>query len=465
MRTPDDEVPPVEWTTGRLEIDAETGRFRDEHGREVMMRGINAGGRSKWAPFLPFPIPDAAELAEVERRAEVFFGRIPEWGLDTVRLPFSWEALEPQRGQYDRRYLERYRAMIEAAWSHRLRVVVDFHQDVYASPFAGDGFPIWTLPSHLQGRPRRDDPQWFLRYAADADVQYAYERFWHNADGIREAFGEMWETMAEEFGDHPAVAGFEIINEPGWGEATDIEAWKHEVLLPFYEEIEDRIHAVAPEVPVLYNPPGIEGLVPGGVDRVRPEGDKLVYAPHHYDGGLVRGEAWSGRPPEPVVETFAAFRDEHATPVFVGEFGITHGAEGGHEWLERFVDALDAHRISGTLWEYSVSDEAWNGEDLAVVTPEGDERPVLDVYVRPWLRAVAGTEAEFRWDAEAERVEASWLSDGGTTEVVVPSRLFDGEPDDLEVESVDGAYTWDDARQELRVRAPAGSYVDVRFST
>lgn len=456
-------VPPVEHENARLEIDSGSGHFRDEHGRQVVLRGINAGGRSKWAPFLPFPVPESPSPEQVRERAIPFFESAADWGLDTLRLPFSWEAVEPVRGAYDEAYLDRYRAMLDAAWTHDMRVIVDFHQDVYASPFCGDGFPLWTLTDDELGPPCRDDALWFLRYTMDGRVQRAFQRFWDNVDGVRDAFEAMWTHLGERLGDHPSVVAFELINEPGWGESVDVERWKRDVLMPFYAEMERVVHQVVPDVLVCYDPPGIDALYPIEVERHRPEGEGFIYGPHYYDNGLVNGLPWAGSNPEPVAEILADFRAQHATPVLIGEFGYHHGAKGAEQWLERVVDALDQYHLSGTLWEYSITDEFWNAEDLSVVDPDGSERSILEIYARPWLRALSGTHADFRWDPARQHAWAEWLADGGVTEIAIPTRTFDSEPVNLEIQGRNAAYTWDTERRELRVQAPAGSLVTVQF--
>ena len=464
MNRPPADVAPVEREDARLTIDDETGELRDRRGRSVAMRGLNAGGRSKWAPYLPFPVSDAAPIEEVAETAREFFARPARWGLDTIRMPFSWEGLEPQRGAYDEQYLERYRAMLDAAWQHGMGVVVDFHQDMYASPMYGDGFPHWTLPDELQGPPRRDNPVWFTGYFFDPRVRRAFERFWANCDGIRDAFEQMWRFLADQIGDHPGVVGFEIMNEPGWGDAWDVDAWKKRTLMPFFSQLEEAVHEVAPELLVFYDCPGVDAWLPLEAEFCRPDGDGFVFAPHYYDSGLVNGAPWAGSEPEPVFAKMKRFQEREATPVLLGEFGVHDGAKGSRYWLDRVYDALDQHRLSSTIWEYSTSPELWNYEDLSVVDPDGTPRPAAEALTRPWLRALSGSEADFTWSSDTRKAWAEWLADGGVTEISVPTTLFDREPRDLRVSGRGAEYTWDQARGELRVRAEKNALVTVRFS-
>ena len=140
--------------TGPLRVGP--GVFVDELGRSVLVRGMNVSGLGKlpasgaappgqgWfepsgsASFVGRPLP----LAE----ARGHFSRIASWGFHTIRLLVPWEAVEGRApGLYDQAYLDSLRALAGLADEAGLRVVVDFHQDVWSRFTGGDGAPRWTL--------------------------------------------------------------------------------------------------------------------------------------------------------------------------------------------------------------------------------------------------------------------------------------------------------------------------------
>ena len=197
-----------------------SGRWRvkgrailDDRGRQVLLRGANAGGRSKRPPFLPWDVDDGRRI---------LLDLLASWGLNCLRLPFTWEALEPERGTYDQAWLEAYAGLVDAAWQRGLGCIVDFHQDVFAAPFSGDGFPLWAVPAELRDLPGGDtaDGHWFMQYLdGSGPVARCFDRLWANEDGLLDAMEAMWRTVAGRLAGHPGVIGYEVINEPGWGTA------------------------------------------------------------------------------------------------------------------------------------------------------------------------------------------------------------------------------------------------------
>ena len=198
--------------TADFRLVASGTEFHDSLGRVVVLRGVDAGGRSKFAPYVPFDFGTDFDGALAK-----YMDRAASWGIDVMRVPFTWAALEPTQGQDDATWLAHYDAIIDAAWARGIWSVIDFHQDVYAEEFCGDGFPGWTLTS--PPAPHHDCPQWSFEYFSDDAVKAAFDAFWAPALAVMTAYLAAWDRMVARYKDKPGVLGFEPINEPGWGTA------------------------------------------------------------------------------------------------------------------------------------------------------------------------------------------------------------------------------------------------------
>jgi endoglycosylceramidase len=435
-------VPPE---VARLRLETEGTRLLDAEGREVLLRGVNAGGRSKFEPFFPFPfaesgLPDQAGEPPFDEAMRAYADRVGAWGLNVVRLPFSWEALEPTRGAYDDAYLERYAALAGSLGSRGIRVVVDFHQDVFARPLCGDGFPLWALPDP-DAQPRADCTGWFLGYLGDAEVDAAFDRFWAGEDGLLEAFEAMWRRVAARLWPVVGVIGFEVLNEPHPGTA-DQEAWARDVLTPFYTRMAQVVREEAPGALVFFGSPGTDA--PEGATAVGvPGGDGFVFGPHYYSPSVfIFGPDAGTYDTVAELEPWAAVRDAFGVPLIVGEFGSVTGTEGGGRYMSACLDALDAHLLNGTAWEYSTARDDWNDEGYSVTGYGGEETPSALALVRAYPRAVAGDLVSFAFDAAT--LEATLVYDArpGVTEIAAPARLYPDGPASA-VEGVDAATTYD----------------------
>ncbi len=184
-------------------------KFVDEGGRERIFNGVNlcdkgAHKNGKRVYELPFD--------------EKVISRLAENGFNIVRLGIIWDAVEPQPRKYDEEYLDRVQAVADLCEKYGIYFYLDMHQDLYASNDAGgDGAPLWAAKTGgAEFKPAKF--VWAEGYFWGKAVQNSFTAFWNNekVDGVplQTYFQDMWKHVAERFKDHPALFGFDVLNEP-----------------------------------------------------------------------------------------------------------------------------------------------------------------------------------------------------------------------------------------------------------
>ena len=412
--------------------------FRDSLGRVVFLRGVDAGGRSKLAPYVPF---DFSGDSDFDAALAKYMDRAASWGIDAMRVPFTWAALEPVQGQDDGQWLARYDAILDAAWARGIWTVVDFHQDVYAENFCGDGFPSWTLTN--PPAPHHDCPQWGLEYFSDDGVRAAFDAFWANTDGVQDAFFAAWDVMIARTKDKPGVLGFEAINEPAAGTA-DEATFEATTLAAFFAKFVAHARALAPTSLIFVDATGLDA-VDLSTALVRPPGDGVVFAPHFYPLTTIPDAVL------PDMQKWQAVGAAWNVPVFVGEFGSRNALDSTLPFMQAHFDALDALGMSGTEWEYSQSTELWNAEADSIVDGDGTEFPVAQAVIRPFARAVSGSAIATGFDTTTSTFTLSYApSAGGVTAVSLPARAY---PSGYDVALAGGCYDATSVPGQMLVQA------------
>jgi endoglycosylceramidase len=430
-----------------------------------MLRGVNTGGRSKFAPFFPFPflesgLSNQADAPSFGKAATSYFERIAGWGHNIVRLPFTWEALEPTRGTYDALFLERYLALIAIAQKLGIRVIVDFHQDVFAWPYCGDGFPIWACPQPVPERPD-DCKMWFLAYITKGSPsEVAFDRFWANEDGLRDAFAAMWTHMAAAAWPHDNVIGFEIMNEPHRG-SQDEAVWLSEVLQPFYKELGQKLQETADGALVFFDATGLDATTQQ--TKLQPPGNsQYVFAPHYYLMAIYAGGELDLSEVSGGLGRWAEKHAEWSLPVLVGEFGIPRSSPKAALYLRAVMDALDTHLLHGTAWEVSTTVDEWNDEGMSLIGLDGQEAAGVQELIRVYPSAVAGTVLSFSYNVQDKSAELVFdATKDGVTELAVPASLYP-EGVRVTVEGQAGCSQVDEQLGRVYVRVMEAGKVTVR---
>jgi endoglycosylceramidase len=225
-------------------------RIADVTGRQVLLRGVNIN------QLIDYYAHDPA-LPTVQPLSETDFADMARMGFNVVRLGVSWSRLEPSPGIFDNSYLDQIRQAVGWAFRHGLYTVVDMHQDAWgkfvasppgvvcppgSSPAIGwDGAPDWA--TLLDGMTTCRGP---VREASPAVVQ-AFTNFYLDRNDIQTRLTQTWARLAQVFAADPAVAGYDLFNEPNPGNLQ--LATSTSQLAAYYGRTIDAIRAAESTVP------------------------------------------------------------------------------------------------------------------------------------------------------------------------------------------------------------------------
>ncbi|RDY67412.1 glycosyl hydrolase family 5 [Lysobacter soli] len=318
---------------------ADGTRIVDERGEPVILRGVGLGGWMLQEGYM-LEMPGAGTQRSIrarivdligEAKAEAFYqawrdnrvtkadiDALAAWGFNHVRLPMHYALYtapvseEPVPGQQTWRE-EGFRRTDELlSWlkANGMTVVLDLH----AAP-GGQGNDVNI-----------------------ADRDPAAPSLWDDGAN-RDKMVALWRRLAERYKDEPAVAAYDILNEPNWGfhDAADRNGCKESGNAPLRELLQRTTRAIR-EVDTRHIVI-IEGNCWGnnyrGVLDEGPWDDNLVVSFHKY---------WNGTGRDSIAELLA-LRDRWKLPLYLGETG-----ENSNDWYARTVALAEGEGIGWAAW-------------------------------------------------------------------------------------------------------------------
>ncbi|MFB6611221.1 glycoside hydrolase family 5 protein [Agromyces sp. NPDC056379] len=341
---------------------AEGSIITDGAGNQVLLRGANVNQLVDFYQHQP-DVPATRPLTEDD------YAGMAEYGFNVVRLNISWSALEPERGTLDPEYLSQIEDAVEWGAEHGIYTVLDMHQDGWWNGpteegtacrpgtdemWGFDGAPEWATIT--DGAPRCQFTGRDISPAGDR----AFQNFYFDTDGVQTALAETWGELAAEFADEPMVAGFDLINEPGFGETAPVTT-SHQ-LGRFYDLAIDEIRdAGAPQIvffepSILWSGLGFDtGPTPGFT-----EDDNIVFSPHLYAESITMDRDLGIPPIVGIERQFALAQrvaDTYDAPLWSGEYGYWGGEESfwGEDAdslsrLSRYADTEDERMLGSAYW-------------------------------------------------------------------------------------------------------------------
>lgn len=419
----------------------------NERGAEVLLRGVNVNQLGEYFQANP-------DLAPTVPISKDDFRDIAALGFNSVRLIVTWSTLEPTPGAYDEAYVDEIRQAVDWAASYGLYTVLDMHQDAYGiavdtpddvtctggtHPNNGwDGAPEWATITDGASTCTPGE-----RELAPA-VKHAWQNFYDDTDGVQTHLVQVWGKLAEDFAKSSAVAGFDLLNEPGIGLATD----NHVDLGTFYGRAIQAIrsgeragggfsHPVFFEPSVMWSALGSWTTPEPGFTKDR----NIVFAPHIYAESLSSNSIDAG------FAAAAGTAAGYGVTVWGGEWGFwpAHPVEASDK-IERYAAAEDAAAYGGAWWDWKQA----CGDPHVAHAPDGVPEPVSgslnryscpdqtnlgidpafgDVLSRPVPRAVPGRITRLTSDGRTGDLDLSGKLTGDAQRcglrVFVPARFAD----------------------------------------
>jgi endoglycosylceramidase len=360
-------------------------RIVDAAGRSVLLKGVNVDGivdyyRKDLKP--PYPSDPAAYAGgacppddpsvEGVVLCQFDFDQMKPLGYDAIRLNVSWSLLEPAPGKVDATYLDRIAQVVSWAKARGLYVVIDMHQDAWSKYLYStdadncvppnkkapgyDGAPLWAS-AHVA-------PVCALNGVRELDPAVAedFQRLWSNVPGpdgagLQDHYAAVMTALAKRFRDEPAVAGYEIINEPSPGYVAAPGTSDATEIFPFYGKVVNAVTAAVPGFRQLFFvEPNTERNVTDQSPIVTPWSayspyPNVVYAPHVYTGVFTADQVATSTRFFPSDGGYRSAIDDASRlglPLWIGEFG--NNPSDDDTILRSHYDLQDKYLLGGTLW-------------------------------------------------------------------------------------------------------------------
>lgn len=469
-------------------IKADKLRLVDSYGRERIFNGVNVCDKGCYCKET-----DKRIYGTVWNKGTA--KKLKQSGIDLIRLGFVWDAVEPEMGKYDDAFLDSIKSILDECEQEGVYAYLDMHQDLY-SGFGngnGDGAPAWaTMTGGHKYEPAK--VVWAEGYFFSKAVHTAFDNFWSNADlhgkGLQDRFFNMWSYVISKLGEHNAVIGFDVLNEPFPGsdggkvfkkivsnlvsttvfdksisvskllklasknetrpKVLDLYGGEHlrkitssadELIKkfdtckysPFINKAAETIRKIGSDKIVImensyYSNLGIPYSCPAPTVNGKRD-DNVVFAPHAYDFMVDTPEYKYASN-----ERIKAIFDEHkrsqerlGVPVIVGEWG---GFTEGNEWFHHIkflLKLFDSNKWSNTYWSYFKGIE--------------ESELFTDVIIRPHPVAVTGRIESYCHDRDNNTFELCYEQDrvfDAPTQIYLPKKPVSVSADgEYELEKLD----------------------------
>ncbi|HCX24343.1 MAG TPA: glycoside hydrolase [Cytophagales bacterium] len=235
--------------------------------------------------------------------------RIKEMGMNMVRVPFYWMEIMYNDGTIKPHGFDQLDWVISECSNRDMYVILDLH----------------GAPGGLNG---------FI-----TSGQAVTNDLWTDATSQQMTI-DIWKALANRYKNNPAVAGYDLMNEPLSSDQTNYP------IHGFYDVLYDEVRAIDPDHLIII------GAFPGFGFVTSPEEygwTNVMYQVHHYNEDKTNWASQNGFI-EAVHRDIATHMYRWNVPVYAGEFNFWDFPD---LW-EKYISGLNHLNVSWSNWAYKV---------------------------------------------------------------------------------------------------------------
>jgi len=294
------------------------------------------------------------------------FTNVASWGFNSVRIPISWENIEPNAPtlapngtwvpHWNTAYLDELDYVVRSFSNVHIAVMFDFAQVDVSGAFQqapektqggeceGWGNPLWLYPSITTPTTGQELASAMCSFFQDQSM------VGNNAPKPIEAMEAAERMLAARYADNSTVVGIDMFNEPWFDSSCGSISYEGNLLTSFYAEMGKNISSANPHLILIYED-STPGLMPSSpIISTAPSVQNSMYEFHIYTSDWATAQ--------PYVQAFLDNAREQGVPVWMGEFdafeaGCTGvNCELDQAWQADTQDLLSYCNSNGINWAY-----------------------------------------------------------------------------------------------------------------
>ena len=317
--------PCAQTVNGWLHTNPNSMNLYDSNGNVVRLQGVNVDGLDFGTGGSSADRDSCGKGWSIQMTS---FVNVASWGFNFVRIPISWENLEPTAPtlatdgswvhHWNTAYLNELDFVVNNFGAAHIAVIFDFAQVDVSSAFQqapekvqggeceGWGNPTWLYPSITSPTTGEELAAAMCNFFNDRSV------VGNTVPPPIEAMEAAEGMLASRYANVPTVIGIDMFNEPWFNSSCGSVAAEGRLLTSFYTKMGQYIAQENPHLLLVFEdtPPGLMHSAP--IINSPPSISNVVYEFHIYTSNWFTAQ--------PYVQAFLSNAQNWGVPVWLGEF-------------------------------------------------------------------------------------------------------------------------------------------------